>query len=164
MSDVTVQTTSPDDYPEVANLVERAFGGTGEVELISRLRENNDVLLELVARKNGILTGHILFSRVKITGKNHDAVALAPLAVLPEFQKQGVGSLLIQTAHTKLVAAGETLSLVLGDPAYYGRFGYEHLRAAGFESAYQGKYLQALAFADAPSTGVLQYAPAFGAL
>ncbi|MEI4481959.1 MULTISPECIES: GNAT family N-acetyltransferase [unclassified Phyllobacterium] len=164
MSDVTVQTTSPDDYPEVANLVERAFGGTGEVKLISRLRENNDVLLELVARKNGILTGHILFSRVKITGKNHDAVALAPLAVLPEFQKQGVGSLLIQTAHTKLVAAGETLSLVLGDPAYYGRFGYEHLRAAGFESAYQGKYLQALAFADAPSTGVLQYAPAFGAL
>ena len=164
MSDVTVQTTSPDDYPEVANLVERAFGGTGEVELISRLRENNDVLLELVGRKNGILTGHILFSRVKITGKNHDAVALAPLAVLPEFQKQGVGSLLIQTAHTKLVAAGETLSLVLGDPAYYGRFGYEHLRAAGFESAYQGKYLQALAFADAPSTGVLQYAPAFGAL
>lgn len=164
MSDVTAQTASPDDYSEVANLVERAFGGTGEVELISRLRENNDVLLELVARKSGILAGHILFSRVKIIGKNHDAVALAPLAVLPEFQKQGVGSLLIQTAHTKLVAAGETLSLVLGDPAYYGRFGYEHLRAAGFESAYQGEYLQALAFADAPSTGVLQYAPAFGAL
>lgn len=165
MSDVTVRATDLGDYSEVANLVERAFGNTGEAELIASLRENKDVVLELVASKDGILTGHILFSRVTIVGnKNHDAVALAPLAVLPEFQKQGVGSILIHAAHEKLIAAAETLSLVLGDPAYYGRFGYEHCRAAGFESPYQGEYLQAVAFSDAPSTGVLHYAPAFGAL
>ena len=82
----------------------------------------------------------------------------------PAFQKTGIGSALIEAAHRALRMAGETLSFVVGDPAYYGRFGYEHRRADLFESDYQGEALQALAWADAPTRGRLVYAPAFGAL
>lgn len=59
---------------------------------------------------------------------------------------------------------GETLSIVLGDPGYYGRFGYTNARASGFASQYQGEYLQALAFADAPLSGTLVYSRAFEGL
>ncbi len=71
---------------------------------------------------------------------------------------------MIENAHHVLEEAGERLSVVLGDPAYYGRFGYEATRAAGFQSEYQGDYLQALAWGDAPATGRLVYPPAFSRL
>ena len=94
---------------------------------------------KLVAERNGRIVGHILFSRlwVEHAGVRFAAVALAPLAVDPAFQKTGVGSALVEAAHRALRAAGETLSVVVGDPAYYGRFGYEHQRADLFESDYQ---------------------------
>lgn len=165
MSTIAVREIRPEDYTQVSKLVELAFGDRGEAELVSSLRDHNDVVLELVALTTDLPIGHILFSRVKITGDDaSDAVALAPLAVLPDFQKRGAGSLLIKAAHQILADKGETLSFVLGDPAYYTKFGYAHQRAAGFESVYQGEYLQALAFAEAPSTGTLHYSPAFGSL
>jgi putative acetyltransferase len=67
-------------------------------------------------------------------------------------------------AHQRLQAAGETLSVVLGDPAYYGRFGYGHARAESFVSDYQCVALQALAWGEAPKAGSLIYAAAFGRL
>ena len=76
----------------------------------------------------------------------------------------GIGGALIHAAHARLKQAGETLAVVLGDPAYYGRFGYDRGRAAGFDSAWQGDALQALAWGDAPETGRLVYAPAFQSL
>ena len=62
------------------------------------------------------------------------------------------------------MAQGESLSVVLGDPAYYRRFGYDHDRAAGFESRWQGEALQAVAFDDAPQTGRLVWPRAFDAI
>ncbi|EJN05221.1 N-acetyltransferase [Phyllobacterium sp. YR531] len=165
MSAIAIREVRPGDYSQVAKLVELAFGDRGEAELVSSLRDHNDVVLELVGLIADVPVGHILFSRVKVTGDHaSDAVALAPLAVLPDFQKQGVGSLLIKAAHQILADKAETLSFVLGDPAYYTKFGYDRQRAAGFESVYQGEYLQALAFADTPSAGTLHYSPAFGSL
>jgi putative acetyltransferase len=92
------------------------------------------------------------------------AVALAPLAVEPRFQRRGIGGALVEEAHRQLRERGEALSVVLGEPAYYGRFGYTHKRAAGFESDYQCDALQALAWGEAPLTGKLAYAPAFAEL
>ncbi|TIR57524.1 MAG: N-acetyltransferase, partial [Mesorhizobium sp.] len=92
------------------------------------------------------------------------AVALAPLAVEPSFHGTGIGGALIREAHVRLKEAGEALAVVLGDPAYYGRFGYTHARAEKFESEYQGEALQALAWGDAPEAGRLLYASAFTAL
>ncbi|RWF10402.1 MAG: N-acetyltransferase, partial [Mesorhizobium sp.] len=94
-------------------------------------------------------------------GKSFSAVALAPLAVEPSFHGTGIGGALIREAHIRLKEAGEALAVVLGDPAYYGRFGYSHARAEKFESEYQGEALQALAWGEAPETGRLVYASAF---
>jgi putative acetyltransferase len=91
-------------------------------------------------------------------------VALAPLAVDPAFQKMGIGAALVAEAHRYLTAAGEKLAIVLGDPAYYGRFGYRRRPAEGYSSDYQCDALQALAWGEAPSTGRLTYAAAFAGL
>lgn len=156
-----------DDAEDVRWLLEEAFGGSAEAQLVDALRANGDDVLELVALHEGQLYGHVLFSRLMVESKNRsaDAVALAPVAVRAQSRGTGVGSALIENAHHMLRAAGEELSVVLGDPAYYGRFFYTHARAAKFESDWQGDALQALAFSpEAPTMGRLIYAPAFSDL
>ena len=154
------------DFAGVGRLLDAAFGGDVERRLVERLRADGDVVLELVATHERELFGHVLFSRLAVVGPEgrFDAVALAPLATLPARQRTGVGRALVENAHHLLREAGEKLSVVLGDPAYYGRFGYGHPRAAGFESDYQCDALQALAWGDAPTKGRLVYPRAFADL
>jgi putative acetyltransferase len=154
------------DREAIFALETAAFGQDGEAKLVEALVANGDVVLELVATHEMEIVGHILFSRLRVEadGGSADAVALAPLAVQPKRQKTKVGTALIENGHHLLREAGETLSVVLGDPAYYGRFGYTHERAAGFESDYQCDALQALAWGDAPSTGRLVYSKAFNGI
>jgi len=166
MSGLTVRLAEERDRDVIRDVEERAFGGMGEAVLVDSLVAANDAVLELVAERDGKTIGHILFSRVfvEIGDERFPGVALAPAAVLPEWQGKGVGRALIEGAHARLQAAGERLSVVLGDPAYYGRFGYEHERAASFASVYQCDALQAVAWGEAPAEGRLVYATPFGAL
>ena len=154
------------DRQEIFALEAAAFGQDGEAKLVEALVADGDVVLELVATHETEIVGHIVFSRLKVETAHGgvDAVALAPLAVQPKRQKTKVGTALIENGHHLLQEAGETLSVVLGDPAYYGRFGYTHVRAAAFESDYQCDALQALAWGDAPTSGRLVYASAFSGL
>jgi len=133
---------------------------------MEQLRKDGDLVLDLVAINETELVGHMAFSRLRIEGKgpSFDAVALAPMAVQRDRQRSGVGKSLVENAHHLLAERGEALSVVLGEPAYYGRFGYTHARAAGFESVYQGEALQALAWGTAPQAGRLIYPPAFSGL
>ncbi|HEV2897945.1 MAG TPA: N-acetyltransferase [Pseudaminobacter sp.] len=165
MSMMSIRTATPRDRDAIRLVEEHAFGQQTEAGLVDALVTGGDAVVELVAEDDGQVVGHILFSRLFVTkdGKSFPAVALAPLAVEPAFHGAGIGGALIREAHLKLKAAGEKLSVVLGDPAYYGRFGYSHERAAKFESEYQGEALQALAWDEtAPETGSLVYASAFG--
>ncbi|MGH6760535.1 MAG: GNAT family N-acetyltransferase [Phyllobacterium sp.] len=158
---------SSQDRHEIGMLIEKAFGGSAEAILTAQLVKDGDAILELVAEQDSRLVGHILFSRLHVATDrtSYPAVALAPLSVTPEYQKQGIGGMLIREGHALLEQQGETLSVVLGDPAYYGRFGYEHAAAAGFESTYQCDALQALRWGQgAPQAGRLVYASAFEAL
>ena len=165
MSGVVVRPAASTDHTAIRDLLKLAFGGADEAKLVDDLRRDGDIVLELVAVADREVVGHVLFSRLMISGENDfAAVALAPLAVSPRFQKKGIGAALVSSAHDQLAAAGERLSIVLGDTAYYGRFGYEHGRAAEFECQYQGEHLQARAFGEAPRSGELIYAPAFGTL
>lgn len=167
MNGLTIIEAGGTDRAAIRAIEEAAFGPTGEADLVETLVENGDDALELVATLDGILVGHLLFSTLLVESphRSFSAVALAPLAVHPGFQRQGVGRALIEEAHRRLRASGEGLSVVLGDPDYYGRFGYTHERAAGFDSVYQGEALQALAWnREAPSSGRLVYAPAFSGL
>lgn len=155
------------DHAAIGALLDAAFAGSDESRLVDGLRRDGDVVLELAAVAQGVITGHILFSRLRVMddeGETFDAVALAPLAVSPAAQRTGFGRALVERAHAALAEAGEALSIVMGDPAYYGRFGYTVARAAGFESDYAGPYLQALALGPAPEAGRLVYAPAFAGL
>ncbi|WP_173932521.1 N-acetyltransferase [Chelativorans sp. Marseille-P2723] len=166
MSAIIIRPEKPQDRDAIRALLVQAFGGEAEARLVDALRNSGAVVLSLVAERNGEIRGHILFSRLVVRGSEaaFPAVALAPLAVHPEHQRQGIGLALMEDAHMRLQAAGERLSVVLGDPAYYGRAGYRHARAQGFTSVFQGTALQALAWGEAPVTGQLEYAPAFGEL
>lgn len=164
MSMMSIRTATPKDREAIRLVEEHAFGQQTEAGLVDALVESGDTVLELVAEEDGHVVGHILFSRLYVeNGVRHPAVALAPLAVEPSFHGTGIGGALVREAHLRLKQSGETLAIVLGEPAYYGRFGYAHGRAAGFDSDYQCDALQALAWGDAPESGKLVYAPAFSA-
>ena len=163
MSMLSIRVATPRDREAIRRVEERAFGQPAEAGLADALVAAGDAVVELVAEDEGEIVGHILFSRIRVkNGKEEfQAVALAPLAVEPSFHGSGIGGALIREGHVRLKQAGETLSIVLGDPAYYGRFGYGHASAANFESVYQCDALQALAWGEAPERGRLVYPSAF---
>jgi putative acetyltransferase len=156
----------PRDVAQVRELLEASYPGFGEAILVDRLRNDGDIVLSLVAEDQGVVVGYIAFSRLLVEGGEppFPAVALAPLAVYPEYQQQGIATRLVQEGHACLAAIGETLSVVLGETSFYGRFGYSNRRVANFSSEYQSPYLMALSFGAAPSEGRLVYASAFAAL
>jgi putative acetyltransferase len=163
MSMMSIRTATPRDREAIRRVEEQAFAQPAEAGLVDALVAAGDAIVELVAEDEGQVVGHILFSRILVKNGTTEfpAVALAPLAVGPAFHGTGIGGALIREGHVRLKAAGEALSVVLGDPAYYGRFGYSHERAAGFDSDYQGEALQALAWGEAPEAGRLVYPSAF---
>ena len=163
MTEPRIRTATDADRAAIFAVEEAAFSRTEEAELVDAIRRDGDAVLELVAERDRALVGHVLFSRLGVDDTSRfAAVALAPVAIAPESQGRGIGTALILEGHRRLRAAGERLAVVLGDPAYYGRFGYTHRRAAGFESLFQGDALQALAWGAAPLTGRLVYPRAFG--
>ena len=123
---ITIRREEPEDQTSVRHVNERAFGREDEANLVDALRAGNKALLSLVATRNDRVIGHILFSAVTIEpGKeNFRAAGLAPMAVLPEFQRQGVGSLLIKIGLDECKRAGIEGLVVLGHPNYYPRFGF----------------------------------------
>lgn len=163
MSMMAIRTATPKDREAIRLVEEHAFGQKVEAGLVDALVDEGDALLELVAEEEGAIVGHVLFSRlfVEQNERKFPAVALAPLAVEPAFHGTGIGGALVREAHLRLKDAGEKLSVVVGDPEYYGRFGYSHARAARFECDYSCEALQALAWGDAPAAGRLIYAKAF---
>ena len=165
MSMMSIRAATPRDRDAIRRVEEHAFRQVAEAGLVDALVAGGDAVVELVAEDEGQIVGHILFSRILVgSGKaEFPAVALAPLAVEPSFHGTGIGGALVREGHVRLREADEMLSVVLGDPAYYGRFGYSHARAAGFESAYQCDALQALAWGEAPRNGRLVYPSAFTA-
>ncbi|MEP9372007.1 N-acetyltransferase [Mesorhizobium sp. KR1-2] len=163
MSGVSVRQALPEDRKAIFGVEERAFGRKHEADLVERVVADGEQLLELVAEKDGRIVGHVLFSRLLVDpdGKPFAAVSLAPLAVDPDYQGQGVGSALVRRGHEILQERGEKLSIVVGDPAYYGRFGYARAGAEKFKSDYQGDAMQALYWGEAPSSGQLAHPRAF---
>jgi putative acetyltransferase len=159
---LAVRDETPADLAAIRAVNDAAFGGAQEADLVDALRRDGDLLLSLVADDGGVI-GHVAFSRVQVEGD--PAVALAPVAVRPERQRRGAGTALIEHGLQRLRQSGETLVFVLGEPAYYDRFGFAAAPAARFETPYPGPYFQSLALSPrAPSAGRLRYARAFSAL
>jgi putative acetyltransferase len=143
----------PADHPAIERVLQAAFGRADEGGLVSRLRANEDVVFELVAEEAGEVVGHILFSRLWADRRELYA-GLAPLAVLPARQKSGVGSALVKASLENAREFGCHGVLVLGDPAYYGRFGFSAETAREVGAPYRGlAAFQALALEDGAFTG-----------
>ena len=122
-------------------LIERlAFGYYKEAELVRDLLYDSSAkpLYSLLAFNTGKAVGHILFTSARLEGTQNGASIslLAPLAVLPEFQKQGVGGKLIESGLQHLTNAGVDLVFVLGHPGYYPRYGFKPAGGQGFEAPY----------------------------
>ena len=159
---VTLREERPEDTREIRALVTAAFGQPEEADLVEALRTANDLTLSLVAEEGGKIIGHIALSRLKSPA---NSVALAPVSVAPDRQGGGIGGALIREAIARANAAGETLVFVLGDPAYYSRFGFSTATAAPFECVYAGAYFMALELGEKKTaTAPVIYADAFGGL
>ncbi len=151
------------DARAVRQIVRAAFGQPDEAELVDRLRGDGDSVMSLVAEHERAAVGHIMFSRMQAPMR---ALGLAPLSVLPAWQGCGIGGALVRAGLLRAREDGCDVVFVLGDPGYYGRFGFAAEAAAGFDCAYAGAYLQGLMLRGAglPRTGRIAYAPAFSAL
>ena len=164
---VVIRPEEARDGPAIRAVVEAAFGQALEADLVDRLRAAGALVLSLVAEAGGVV-GHIAFSRLTVDGPGSDvrAVALAPLAVAPGRQRAGIGGALVRRGLDELRAQGEELVLVLGDPAYYGRFGFTAQAAHGLATPYDGPALQALWLAPAPAgfQAVVRYPAPFSEL
>ena len=130
----------PTNIPTIRTINQRAFEGDAEADIVDALRSQCDNLLSLVAEKNNHVVGHILFSPVTIETEDgiQQGMGLAPMAVLPEFQRQGIGSQLVETGLAVLRERGVRFVVVLGHPDYYPRFGFEPASRYGIRCQWEG--------------------------
>ncbi|MFD0406272.1 GNAT family N-acetyltransferase [Kitasatospora sp. NPDC127116] len=166
---VTTRVECPDDVPATRRVHMAAFPGPDEADLVDALRRDPAWLpgLSVVAVDGaGLVIGHALLTRLRVgDGK---ALALAPVAVAPEWQRRGVGELVVRAALAAAEEAGEKLVVVLGDPEYYGRFGFapagRHQVSGPFEVP--EAYFQALPLAayDGAPRGLCRYPEPFVAV
>ena len=130
------------DFNEVYEVIRLAFMNAehtdhNEYNLVNKLRGSEAFVkgLSLVAEDNGKIVGHILLTKIKIG--NSESLALAPLAVLPNYQKSGIGSKLIIESHKRAKELGYRSVIVLGHPDYYPRFGYEPASRWGIKAPFE---------------------------
>ena len=150
------------DLVAIRSLLISAFGGPGEAGLVDALRADGDAEMSMVAVEQNEIVGHVMYSRLEAQIR---AVALAPIAVAPARQGRGVGSALIAAGNAEATRRGFDVVLVLGDPAFYRRFGFDPDLAKALECNYAGPYLMLKPLLpQCHAEGRVEYPRAFGAL
>ncbi|MCX4745136.1 N-acetyltransferase [Kitasatospora sp. NBC_01287] len=133
-----VRVEEPGDAPAIRRVHMAAFPGPEEADLVDALRRDPAWLpaLSLVAvDEGGLVVAHALLTRLRIG--DGQGLALAPVAVAPEWQRRGVGKRVVRAALEAAEQAGERLVVVLGDPGYYGRFGFTPAAEYGVSGPYE---------------------------
>ncbi len=121
-----IRTEKPEDLEAVRQVNIAAFGRENEANLVDRLRGTGSTF-SFVAVQSDRIVGHLFFSLVTVEGKcskNLSIQGLAPVAVLPEYQRQGIGTLLIREGLKECARSGFHAVVVLGEPDFYSRFGF----------------------------------------
>ena len=166
-----IRTERPDDYESVYSVVKNAFASGkhtdgNEQELVNALRKGEAFVpeLSLVAETGGTIAGHILFTRAKVG--EHTVLALAPLSVLPAYQRRGIGISLIKEGHKIAEELGYAYSVVLGSPNYYPKAGYLPAGMFGIEPPFdvpEENFMVCKLREDASGVhGIMTYAKEFG--
>ena len=166
---LTIRSEAEADLESIRQVNRLAFGQDAEGQLVDALRDGGFVGLSLVAELDGQVVGHILFSDIRIISESDsvDALALAPMAVIPEQQREGIGSALIESGLDQCRQAGHRIVIVLGHPNYYPRFGFLPELAVPLQSQYAGEAFMALELVPGALEGVtgeVRYSPPFEAV
>ena len=143
---IIIRQEEPQDFEAVFGLIRQAFEGEEHSDhreqfLVERLRNSDAFVpeLSLVAETGGTLAGHILLTKLKIVSdcaEEAGSLALAPVAVLPAYQGNGIGGRLIRAAHEKAREMGFGSVILLGHPAFYPKFGYRPLKEFGIKQPF----------------------------
>lgn len=168
---ITVRPERPDDVPAI-HAVNAAFGRAGEADLVDALRVNSHLTLSLVAERDGEVVGHIAFSPATISSPDGDwtALALGPLAVLPSYQRMGVGTALVRAGLAGCLAMGRDVVFLLGHETYYPRFGFAPGKPKGVwwannpDEASHFMVAELRPNALAGRTGAMHFSPEFDAV
>jgi putative acetyltransferase len=162
-----IREESPGDEDAVRALNRAAFEGDAEARLVDLLRSDGEVVASLVAVEDGEVVGHILFSHVSIQTESGaaGAVSLAPMAVVPERQRRGIGSALVRRGLEVCRERGESIVVVLGHAGYYPRFGFSAELAESLQCPFgcgdSWMALELMPGALAGIRGVVRYTNAF---
>ncbi|WP_218578576.1 GNAT family N-acetyltransferase [Vineibacter terrae] len=163
---IVVVEEEPKHREGISALHRVAFGGDGEARLVERLRRDRLVAASLVALADGDVIGHILFSdlAVEVDGRTVRAAALAPMAVRPDRQRQGVGTRLVSAGLSIVQDRGYAAVVVLGHADYYPRFGFSAALARRLAAPFSGDSFMALELIPGAldgASGAVSYPPAF---
>ena len=165
---LTIRPEVPGDAAAIHQVNTLAFGQPQEADLVDALRRHGGLTISLVAVQDGRIVGHIAFSPVTITSDTAtmDAIGLAPMAVLPEYQRLGIGSKLVEAGLHACHNTPYGVVVVLGHPHYYPRFGFTPAKPHGIvwehdvpEEVFMVKEIKAGALAQ--TQGVVKYRPEF---
>jgi putative acetyltransferase len=162
-----VRAERPDDVPAIYAVHAASFPTDAEARLVDSLRVAGRLSVSLVAEVGASVVGHIAFSPVTAAPQACGA-GLAPVAVATAHRRRGVGAELIRAGLEACRAAGFGWAVVLGEPAYYGRFGFRPARNFGLSDEYGGgsafQAIELVPGAMPVGAGLVRYAPEFAAL
>ena len=166
MSALTIRPEKPVDHAQIGVVTDAAFAEVGhsdgsEVQIVEKLRAEGDLALSLVAEDGERIVGHVATSPVSISDGSKGWYGLGPISVLPSRQREGVGLRLMQRAIADMREKGARGIVLLGEPAYYSRFGFEHDPQLAFPGP-PAEYFQRLVLDGNAPSGTVTYAPAFG--
>ena len=160
-----IRSERPEDHAAIRAVTVAAFerssyGHNGEADIVEALRADAALTVSLVAEAEGEIVGHVAFSPVAITTAEGDWYGLGPISVAPAHQGAGVGLALMQEGLRALGALKASGCVVLGDPSYYRRFGFESDPALRYGPE-ASPYLQRLVMRGAAPSGAVRYHPSF---
>lgn len=163
---VDIRSEDSSDVETIRSVTERAFKGVSyasgdEQDIIERLRESGALSVSLVATIESEILGHIALSPTRSTDSSQEWLALGPVSVIPECQRKGIGSALIRQALAEIREQNATGCILVGDPAYYKRFGFELAPEYSPRPEYASVFMINQFFDEEPA-GALSFHQAFG--
>ena len=162
-----IRPEQPSDDAAIRAVHASAFPTEVEAQLVDALRAAGRLVVSLVADDGGRVVAHVAFSPVTLSAAPEatDGIGLAPVGVLPDLQRSGIGGQVVRAGLAACAEAGFAYVVVLGDPEYYHRFGFHRASEHGLGNEYDaGPEFMVLALRDGgmPAAGsVVRYAPEF---
>ncbi len=167
MQNLIIRNESLADHAAISHIIEQAFkdqqySSHTEQFIVNALRDAQQLTISLVAVLNQQIVGHIAISPVNISSGDEGWFGLGPIAVAPEWQQHGIGSALMNAALNQLKAMGAAGCVLLGDPNFYAKFGFQPINSLILEDV-PAEYFQALSFDGKFPQGIVTYHAAFSA-